>query len=186
MEKRIVRKQFLDCRRQLDLSNCVRLGQKIQQRLIESDYFKRAKSLALYSPINNEVATEQVFLTARELNKQVCYPQVVGEDLEFFEISSLDELKIGTFGVAEPEGRNSKLLTDIDLIIVPGVAFDLRGHRIGYGRGFYDRWLAGKTTELVSVGFCFNIQLCELLPTEDNDQALNYIVTETTFIPGRI
>jgi len=186
MEKVIIRKQFLDCRKQLDALTYSRSSQQIQQQLIDSECFVRAKSLALYSPINNEVATEQLFAAARGLDKKIYYPRVVGDELDFFEVRASNELMRGAFGVAEPVSGEKISVADLDLIVVPGVAFDLRGYRLGYGRGFYDRQLVGKPTGTISVGLCFKIQLCDLLPTETHDQALDFIATETKFIPCQI
>lgn len=186
MGKKIIRKQFLDRRKQLDLPTCIRLSQQAQRQLIGSEYFIRAETLALYSPINDEVATAQIFAAARELNKRLCYSRVVGDELEFIEVCAVNELVPGAFGVAEPVTGKKISIAELDLVVVPGVAFDLRGHRLGYGRGFYDRQLTGKAAATVAVGLCFEIQLCELLPTEVHDQALDYIATETRFIPCHI
>ena len=186
MEKRIIRKQFLRTRKQLDLSTYSRLSQQAQRQMIGSECFARARTLALYSPINKEVATGQIFVAARELDKRVFYPRVSGDELEFIAVDTAGKLEPGTFGVAEPVDGESISVAGLDLIVVPGVAFDLRGHRLGYGRGFYDRQLAGRSTATVVVGLCFEIQLCNLLPAEAHDQALDYITTETRFIPCHI
>ena len=186
MEKVSIRKQFLDCRKQLDLSAHSRASQQIQQQLIASECFVRAKTLALYSPINNEVATEQIFSAAKKLDKQIYYPRVAGNEFSFFKVGTLDELLQGAFGVAEPVSAEKISVTDLDLVVVPGVAFDLRGHRLGYGRGFYDRQLVGKPAKTASVGLCFDFQLCDSLPVEAHDQVLDFIATETRFIPCHI
>ncbi|MFK5926988.1 MAG: 5-formyltetrahydrofolate cyclo-ligase [Desulfuromusa sp.] len=183
MGKASIRKQFLNLRKQLDLTTYLYLSQQIQQQLISSRCFVRAKTLALYSPINNEVATEQVFLEAKRLNKKIYYPRVHGDELEFFEVFTATDLSPGSFGVAEPAPEKKNSIDELDLVVVPGVAFDLKGHRLGYGRGFYDRQLAGSLMEATSVGLGFEIQLIDLLPTEDHDQALDFIATETRFIP---
>ncbi|MEA3544041.1 MAG: 5-formyltetrahydrofolate cyclo-ligase [Thermodesulfobacteriota bacterium] len=186
MEKINIRKQFLDCRKQLDLSTYSCLSQQAQQQLIGSECFRRARTMALYSPIHNEVLTRQMFIAARELDKQVYYPRVVGDQLEFIEVCAVSGLVSGAFGVAEPVAGKKLPVVELDLIVVPGVAFDLQGYRLGYGRGFYDRQLAGKSAATAAVGLCFESQLCELLPTEAHDQALDYIATETRFIPCHI
>ena len=182
MGKALIRKQFLSRRKQLDLSTYLHLSQQAQQQLIDSECFARAKTVALYSPINNEVATDHVFLEARKRNKKVYYPRVHGENLEFFEVHATTELLSCSFGVAEPAQGDKISVAELDLVIVPGVAFDLRGHRLGYGRGYYDRQLAGRAMETVSVGLGFESQLCDLLPAEVHDQALDFIATETRFI----
>ena len=182
MGKALIRKQFLSLRKQLDLPAYLRLSRQAQQHLIDSEYFVRAETVALYSPISNEVATEQVFLEARQRNKQVYYPRVHGDNLEFLEVHAMADLLPGTFGVAEPALGEKISVSELDLVVVPGVAFDLRGHRLGYGRGYYDRQLAGKAMKTVSVGLGFESQLCDLLPVEVHDQSLDFIATETRFL----
>ncbi|MCK4503327.1 MAG: 5-formyltetrahydrofolate cyclo-ligase [Desulfuromonadales bacterium] len=186
MGKQLIRKQFLDSRKQLDRTTSHRLSLEAQQRLIGSELFIRAQSLALYSPINNEVATDQIHAFARECGKRIYYPRVVGEKLEFIEIDCVAQLAPGAFGVAEPIGETELSGAKFDLIIVPGIAFDLHGHRLGYGRGFYDRQLAEKSPKTVTIGLCFEMQLCERLPTETHDQPLDYVVTETRYISCQI
>ena len=186
MEKVSIRKQFLECRQKIDVPTYDHLSQQVQSRLIASEPFIQAKSVAFYSPINNEVATEQIFTAAKKNNKKIYYPRVAGDVLGFFAVSTLDDLVRGAFGVAEPISVEEISVAELDLVVVPGVAFDLHGYRLGYGRGFYDRQLVEKSTETVSVGLCFNLQLCESLPTEAHDQVLDFIATETKFIPCHI
>ena len=183
MGKQNIRKQFLNCRKRLDLPTYSRLSQQAQRQLIGSEYFDQAKALALYSSIHNEVATAEIFAAARELDKQVFYPRVVGDELQFVEVCSVNDFRSGAFGVAEPLSGKKVPVSGLDLIVVPGVVFDLKGHRVGYGRGFYDRQLAGRPAGTIAVGLCFEMQLSDSLPTEDHDQALDFIATETRFIP---
>ncbi|MEA3363042.1 MAG: 5-formyltetrahydrofolate cyclo-ligase [Thermodesulfobacteriota bacterium] len=186
MEKKTVRKRLLAWRKQLDPVSCSRFSHQVQQQLMASAPFARARTLALYSPIHNEVATEQIFVAARKLNQQVCYPKVAGEELVFIEVGKLDDLVTGAFGVAEPDAGERVPVAELDLIVVPGVAFDLRGYRLGYGRGFYDRQLAGKPVDSVTVGLCFEAQLSDCLPNEAHDQRVDYVATEAQFIPCHI
>lgn len=183
MGKVSIRKQFLDRRKKIDFSTYDRLSQQVQSRLIASEPFVQARSVALYSPINNEVATEKIFTVAKKNKKKIYYPRVVGDELGFFAVATFAELVRGTFGIAEPASAEEIALAELDLVVVPGVAFDLHGYRLGYGRGFYDRKLVEKMPETVSVGLCFNFQLCESLPVEAHDQVLDFIATETKFIP---
>jgi 5-formyltetrahydrofolate cyclo-ligase len=185
MKKQIVRERMLLLRGQLDDRSYVRLSQQAQQRLMTTASFQRAKTLALYSPIRHEVATEQIFFAARAAEKQVFYPRVVGEELEFCEVSSATDLVAGAFGVAEPSGGSMVRADELDLIVVPGVAFSPDGFRLGYGRGFYDRQLAGRPPTTVAVGLGFDLQLVDSLPVEEHDQQLDCVVTETRFIPCR-
>ncbi len=185
MEKRAIRQQLLTQRKQLGEATCRELSHQVQQHLLDSDCFSHAETLALYSPINNEVRTDQLFGAARLFKKQVCYPRVFGKALQFVTVASAAELVPGTFGVAEPRDGSVLSADEIDLIVVPGVAFDRDGFRLGYGKGFYDRELSRMAAAAVSVGLCFDFQLCDSLPVEAHDEQLDYVVTETQFIPCR-
>ena len=183
MQKHLTRQQLLLRRKQLEETACLDLSLRIQQRLLAAECFSRAEILALYSPINNEVRTEQLLAVARSQGKQVCYPRVIGDSLQFVVIRSLTELQTGAFGVAEPTGDCLLESRQIDLLVVPGVAFDRDGFRLGYGKGFYDRELSRMTRSTVSVGLCYDFQLCDSLPVEEHDQQLDYVATETQLIP---
>lgn len=185
MVKHATRQRLLLRRKQLDEALCLDLSLRIQQRLLGFAGFSRAKILALYSPVNNEVAIDHLLNVALSQGKQVCFPRVSGETLQFVAVESSEELQPGTFGVAEPVGGNVLAAELIDLLVVPGVAFARDGFRLGYGKGFYDRELSRVRRATVSIGFCYDFQLCDALPTEDHDQPLDYIVTETQLIPCR-
>ncbi|HEY5672964.1 MAG TPA: 5-formyltetrahydrofolate cyclo-ligase [Malonomonas sp.] len=185
MPKHVIRQELLTRRKQLGVAEHRHLSQQAQRRLIESDCFKAARTLALYSAINNEVQTELLFAAAVAEGKRVSYPRVRSTVLEFVEVVSLPHLQLGSFGVAEPQRGELLPVTEIDLLVVPGVAFDRSGHRLGYGKGFYDRELARVSSAAVSVGLCFDFQLCGRLPSESHDQPVRFIATETQFIPCR-
>lgn len=183
MGKTLIRKQFLDLRKQLDVTTHSQLSLQVQKQLLMSECFARAKTIALYSSINNEVATEQIFSVAQGLDKQIYYPRVNGDDLEFVAVLDATDLMPGRFGIAEPVAGEEIPVAKLDLIVVPGVAFDLRGHRLGYGRGYYDRQLARMSVETVAAGLSFEMQFSPLLPAEEHDRPLDFIATETRFIP---
>jgi len=183
MEKQVTRQQFLNRRKQLAEAECLELSRQVQQRLVASELFSSATNLALYSPMNNEVRTRLLHDCAIEQHKQVCYPRVVGESLQFVVVDSIELLQPGSFGVAEPASGDVLNVERIALLVVPGVAFDRAGYRLGYGKGFYDRELSRVTVTTASVGLCFDFQLCDRLPVEAHDQRLDYLVTETQFIP---
>lgn len=185
MDKKAIRQRLLRQRKQLTALTCRTLSQKIQQNLVAADCFSCSRTLALYSPINNEVRTDLLFLTARNDGKRVCFPRVCGERLQFVLVDSAEDLSAGTFGVCEPVAGALVAAEEIDLLVVPGVAFDRSGHRLGYGKGFYDRELAACADSVSAVGLGYEFQLCQRLPAEEHDQPLDFIATETALIPCR-
>jgi len=179
MPKRFIRAQFLAERRSRSIETCLSASVEIQQRFLRSDLFCRAKCLALYSAIHNEVLTDTVSRHAIEIGKTLVYPRIKDNDLEFVKVSSLADLVPGSFGVMEPRGDQLVPIEELSLVVVPGVAFDLSGHRLGYGRGFYDRALAACREDCVKVGFAYDAQLLAKLPSAIHDQTLSTLMTES-------
>lgn len=179
MPKRSIRSRFLAERRSRPVETCLIASMEIQKRFLHSGLFQRARCLALYSAIHNEVLTETVSIRAIESGKTLVYPRIENDDLVFIEVRSSDDLAPGTFGVLEPQGDSAIPAEDLDLVIVPGVAFDLVGHRLGYGRGFYDRTLAVCRADCVKLGFAYDSQLLAALPAAEHDQTLSVLMTES-------
>ena len=158
---------------------CLALSLEIQDRFLNSDYYQGADCLALYSAVSNEVLTEEVALQAISCGKQVVYPRVSGAGLEFVAIQDLAELVAGTFGVLEPQGGRLVDVAAIDVLLVPGVAFDRDGHRLGYGKGYYDRTLAECPASSVHIGLAYDFQLIDALPVGEHDRPVSVLMTES-------
>ena len=186
MTKQAIRRAMLRRRRELSHTRTREWSLRAQQRIIDSAVFARSGSVALYSAIHNEVATDALFHAARQSGKQVCYPRIVGGLLEFFRVLQLEDLQPGTYGVATPPAVQERIVPPaaIDLMVVPGVAFDQRGYRLGYGRGYYDRCLA-QSAGIAAFGLCYEFQLCPELPVEEHDRRVEALATEQRLIPCR-
>lgn len=178
MPKRSIREKLLAARRHCSLETCLHLSLLIQGRFLDSEAYRQARSLALYSPVMNEVQTESVARRALADGKRLVYPRVVGSELHFAEVSALGALVPGAFGIPEPPGGCEVPLAEIDLVIIPGVAFDTAGHRLGYGKGYYDRALAAGTPRPARIGFCYEFQLIANLPAAAHDIRMTQLVTE--------
>ncbi len=178
MPKRSIRSDLLARRKHLAAETCLSHSLQIQQRLLQSVEFQSATAIALYSPVLNEVFTEQLFRTAYAAGKVIAYPRVRGADLEFVRVAKAADLVPGTFGVLEPTGDQLLSPAALDLVVVPGVGFDRQGGRLGYGKGFYDRGLHSSQRPGSLVGLCFELQLLERLPAESHDVHMDIIITE--------
>jgi 5-formyltetrahydrofolate cyclo-ligase len=177
MPKQSIRSEVLAWRRHLAAETCLQHSLLIQARLMRSPEFREAAAIALYSPVQNEVFTEQVFRQALKQGKSVVYPRVRGSDLEFVQVGDPAELAPGAFGVLEPTGSRVVSPACLDLVVVPGVAFDRAGHRLGYGKGFYDRGLQGQGSCFLA-GLCFELQIVDNLPAEAHDIRMDMVMTE--------
>ncbi len=187
-DKCSIRTALIQQRTGLSREDVASLSRAAQDRVLGLDVYRAAGTLALYSPIRNEIATAGLFAAALAAGKRVCYPAVCGDELRFFQVSCDEDLCIGRFGIAEPDRQTAEVeLAHIELLLVPGVAFDQRGFRVGYGQGFFDRLLAKGDFIGTGIGFCYDFQLLAQLPTERHDQRVDLLVTDKRiFLPSRI
>ena len=150
----------------------------ICENLVAISHYKKAKSVALFYPIKNEADPLGVFGSCIDSNKKVLFPRIEGEGLVFHKVDSLSDLKLSKHRIYEPDpGLPEMKVEDIELFIIPGLAFDLNGNRLGYGKGYYDRCLAPVTDGII-VGFCFCSQVLRSLPSGLLDKRMDYLASE--------
>ena len=179
MSKKVLRKEILDIRNALDTDYRVMSDDKIFDNVIALDCFKNSETIAIYMNFGSEVSTRKLISYSLDIGKTVVIPKTISStDMIFCKIDRdtvyvKDKYGIDTVDdslVAEDKA------TDIDMFIVPGVAFDRNGGRIGYGAGYYDRYLKG--FEATKVGICYDAQLVDDVHNERNDIYMNKIITE--------
>ena len=178
MPKRPIRERLLAARRHCSVETCLHLSLLIQERFLASETYRLAGSVGLYCPYLNEVQTELVARRCLADGKLLSYPRVRGAALEFVAIAAGGQMAPGAFGILEPTGSLLVPIEELDLLVVPGVAFDLTGHRLGYGKGYYDRALAACRRRQERVGFAYEFQVVEQLPAAAHDCRLTGLVTE--------
>ncbi|MBI5234624.1 MAG: 5-formyltetrahydrofolate cyclo-ligase [Deltaproteobacteria bacterium] len=180
-DKKELRASFLERRRQMTFEEVYALSSAAQRNMLTLDCFKTAKRLSLYASFQNEVLTNDLFQMAVEAGKEVFYPRVKDGNkrrLGFFRVKRLDELSQGSYEIPEPQGEEPLAHPSIlDLIVVPGVAFDVKGARLGFGKGYYDMALAGFGSSIVALAYDFQVVKGEL-PVEPTDVPVSTIVTE--------
>lgn len=183
-DKNKLRSVFLTIRRSMTLEEYNIGSEKITHQLFEQLQFKNADTVHTYVSLKNrrEVATERIIEKAIELQKRVIVPKMgLNGQLSHHQIFGLDDLEPNKWGVFEPIADRPVKLSDISLIIVPMVGADFQRNRIGYGKGYYDRFLLNSNT--FSIGLCFNCTLSwSNLPVEPFDQKPNQIITENKVI----
>lgn len=152
----------------------------IFNKIIESESYKIAKVMFVYVSFQGEVDTKRFIEYALNQDKRICVPKIVSkkEGLKAVEINSLQDLKEGAYGILEPEGFNSEInKEEIDLILMPGVAFDKEGGRVGYGGGFYDRFLKGVSKDTSKIALAYDFQIFNKVPMEEQDVRIDGIIT---------
>ena len=176
-EKQIIREKIVKLKQSLPENTVVGLSRKIGYRLVQTDLFQAAKCVAFYYAIDNEVRTSGL-IEAWSTKKKILLPVVDGEKIHFCPYTGKENLQKGAFGIPEPVDAAS--IPDIDIFIVPGIAFDHACNRLGRGKGYYDRFLSG--TDKPIIGLCYDFQLVDCLPSEIHDKKMSMVITENKII----
>ncbi|WP_242654893.1 5-formyltetrahydrofolate cyclo-ligase [[Clostridium] hylemonae] len=154
--------------------------ESITKEVTAHAWFREATDIYCYVDCRKEAGTKLIIEEAWRLGKTVWVPRTAGEEMDFYEIHSFTELSRGCFGVLEPEGTTAADGSD-GLMIMPGVVFDEHRGRLGYGKGYYDRYL-GKHPGLHTIAAAFDLQIVDEVPQEDEDVRPQLIITETRTI----
>ncbi len=177
MEKKNIRREVKQA--VLALPADVRLAEaeRVVEQLRRIINERQAEVVALFSPLPDEI---NIFPLVASLNCRVVLPRITASSpeeslMEFYDYSP-EEICDGAFGIREPQGKRAIKADQIDLMIVPGVAFTRSGKRLGRGKGYYDRYLAREGFRAFCVGVCHSCQLRESLPTEEFDQKMDMII----------
>ncbi len=187
VEKENLRRYILRLRDRLSIGEVQQKSEDITDQILLLHEFVRARGIACYVNKDTEVDTRILIRKALDRQKHVLIPVIKkGEvDLFFSEIKDLGkELTRGTFGVPEPKPEFVRPfgLDAIDLIIVPGIAWDKNGYRLGWGRGYFDRVLQKLPPHVKSAGLAFNLQLINQVPRDQFDVPVNMVITESRVI----
>ncbi len=182
--KSAVRAAALGARRTLSPSDRAALSEQIALRLLGLDAFDRARTIALYAPMGAEVDTGPIARAAVDRGQRTAYPRLVaGSRVLEFAASTPSNLVAGALGTREPPRTAPSLdPASLDLVLVPGVAFDDRCHRVGRGGGYYDATLATLPARTLRIGLAFEAQLVGEVPDEPHDAALDAVVTEARVV----
>lgn len=179
--KSSLRKRILEARDRLSPDEQRTKSVDIENRLFALPEVVSASTILFFASFRSEVQTHSMIRKALAAGKRVALPKVKGKDLAFYEIKDFEtDVVPGTWGILEPHEKNPITLDPIDLIIVPGVAFDERCNRLGYGAGFYDRVLS--KYKLSTVAIAFEVQLVPDVPMSQQDVPVQKIVTEKRII----
>jgi 5-formyltetrahydrofolate cyclo-ligase len=181
-----IRKEVLRRRLAMDETEVSARSASICGRVISDDVFVTARSIGLYWPFRNEVLTRAVFREAVSGRKKVAFPVVNARKraMDYITVNDQNELSEGAYGIMEPRFDPERRVgvEELDLIVVPGVAFDERGYRIGYGGGYFDRLLAGDVAGAKRAALAFDLQLVDRIPHEAHDTKVELIFTESRVI----
>lgn len=195
--KRKIKAEIFEKRKALSKEEINLRSEKIKEKLYSLEEFKKAKNIMIYAPFNNEVDTIGIIREFFKKNgnnnikkiiasKKIIVPYIIKNNpiLQLSELESMDDLEPKTFGILEPkEDKIRKFDADkLDLVIVPGIAFDKCGHRIGYGRGYYDKFFGHLGEKAKKMALAFDFQIIDKILEEKHDVAMDIIITEKNTI----
>ena len=179
VEKSRLRKQLLDQRDNLSPDFIGIASSKIQDNLRRIDHYRNANSVGAYYAVGSEVRTKAILQEILNAGKELALPKVDKDDLIFKRISSFSDLEMGNFSVFEPKER-CETIKKLDVILVPAIALTRDGFRLGYGFGYYDRYLHSKRSKKISLSY--SKQIVKSIPFDNHDVKMDFIVTEDEVI----
>lgn len=178
MTKYDVRQRIRSLKQMLDDTDKISAADSVFERLERTAAFQLAEKILMYHSLPDELETHR-FLNKWKNRKTFFLPRVNGAELELLPYDET-RLEIGSFHIEEPSGSDTCPVEEIEVIVVPGIAFDRHGRRIGRGKGFYDRLL--KTAKAVKIGIGYEFQLMDEIPSETHDVYMDMIITEHSTI----
>ena len=172
---------MLEKRNSLSKEEILEKSQKIKSNIFDIESYKQSKTAMFFVSVNSEVNTHNMIKESIG-RKTIAVPKVAHNEIEPSLIIDFDSLiPSGKFGILEPIEILKIAYRNIDLVLVPGIAFDKEGHRIGYGFGYYDKFLR-KVPKAIKIGLCFDFQIVDKIPREEHDVPVDLIVTEKRVI----
>lgn len=158
-------------------------AREIGGRLSSVGEYKDARTIAFYMAKGSEVLTLHMIANAFSRGKEVLLPVTTETGMQFHYFTSFHEMTEGKFGILEPLNREP-IHREPDVIIVPGITFDKDLHRLGYGKGYYDKYLAkaDRKKRAFRIGLCYDSHVVTALPKHDHDQRMDLVVTETSVL----
>jgi 5-formyltetrahydrofolate cyclo-ligase len=182
-----LREQMRDAREAIPAVERARLSQVVSDRLFTLPELREAGTVALFSSFGSELDTSPIIERAHAEGRRVVLPFIEGSAMDVGEHRPGGELVPSSYGATEPASRVAVAPAEIDLVVTPGLAFDRAGRRLGYGRGYYDRWLRRARADAFLVGVCFWVQVVDRVPATASDVRVDAVVTdrETLRVPQR-
>lgn len=175
MDKKALRRQIRDRKRAMTSTQIEAASRRLGELFAASELYRKADTIYGYLPYNQEVRTVPMLQRALEEGKRVAVPKVYGDEMKFIFLQDLSQVAPGYAGIPEPVADGPVADDPNALVLMPGLAFDPQGHRIGYGGGFYDKFLAGEPGH-PTIALCYDFQMLPCLETEEFDMPVDCVL----------
>jgi len=175
MDKKELRRSIRDQKRAMTEAEIVSRSEKLARLFLASEAYQNAKTIYGYMPYNQEVRTVPMLEQALRDGKRVAVPKCYGDEMRFIYLDDLSKVEKGYANIPEPIADGPIADDPTALVLMPGMAFDPLGHRIGYGGGFYDKFLAAEPDH-PTLALCYEFQMLPSLETEEHDIPVDYVL----------
>jgi 5-formyltetrahydrofolate cyclo-ligase len=187
LDKKVIREKILKKRANLPLNETLTKSKTIENKLFDTNEFKKANFIFSFISFKDEINTHEIIKNSINMGKRIGVPITVTKTKKMLvsEIKDFDrELEIGYYNILTPKKEFTRIVSPeiVDLVLVPGVAFDRRGYRVGYGGGYYDRFFSSLNKDVIKIGLCYEMQVLPLIPFDSYDIPVDYIITEKSLI----
>ena len=179
MDKKALRREIGEKKRALTEAQVMERSRVLAERFFETEQYRAARSVYAYMSFNQEVRTQPIIERAWADGKRVAVPKVIGREMVFIWLDSFDGLAESGYGILEPIADGPAADDPQALVLMPGLAFDPEGHRVGYGGGFYDRFLEQEPDHPL-VALCFDFQMLPRLDVESHDVPVDVVITDAS------
>lgn len=176
LEKARIRKKILSVRNKLSRSLVENKSNIIFHKIRNLAEINKSNYFLIYSAINNEVDTKPIIDFLKNKNKRVLLPKYLDEKWAIFEFKNWQTVELGPFGILQPKDNKSFDKNENDVAIIPGLAFDNNGARLGFGKGVYDNLL--NNFKGIKIGLAYDFQIIDLIPTEKHDLKMDLIISD--------
>lgn len=175
MDKKELRRMIREKKRAMSEQQINDASARLAEKFFKTEYYQHAKTIYGYLPYNQEVRTVPMLQQALREGKQVAVPKVYGDEMRFILIKDLSAIAPGYAGIPEPIADAPVAEDKTALVLMPGLAFDPNGHRVGYGGGFYDRFLEDEPNH-PTVALCYDFQMLPKIETEEHDIPVDCVI----------
>ena len=180
--KRKLRKEIREKRDSIKITDRKKISKIIAEKFFKTGFYTGSDKILAYYPFGSEIDTAIIIRRALKNNKKIILPKVYGRELKLYYVNKLSEqLEKGKYGILEPISSLCRPagVKDIDLAVIPGLGFDKDLNRLGYGKGFFDRFLRLLPEEVKKIALCFDVQVIGNIPVSEYDIKIDLLITES-------
>lgn len=183
MDKKVIRQEMLRKRSKLSMNEILEKSEDIAEILFNLNQYGNSNFIFSFISFKDEVNTHEIIKNSINNGKRIGVPVTIPKTRELLVSELMDfdkELELGYYNILAPKEEYTRIVSpeQVDLVLVPGVAFDRRGYRVGYGGGYYDRFFNKLKKGIIKIGLCYNMQILPQVPIDSYDIPVDYIITE--------